>query len=357
MDWRESSTFHMEAGTHMTSKKRPDLVILGGGSFGTALAKMAGGNGARVLMWVRRNEQAREITEEHRNSRYLPGMVLPDLVEATSDLEHAVSSAHLILMAIPSKSFRNVASRMGDMVSPDQILVHVTKGLERGTHKRMTEILTEETCLLKIGALSGPNLAKELIAGHPSGTLVASRFDEVAQAVQAIYAGSMLRVYRGDDVVGTEIAGAFKNVVALACGAAHGMGFGQNTVSLLITRGLSEMATLGTAMGAQVWTFGGLAGIGDLVATCTSPLSRNHTVGERLGKGEALDDILASMTQVAEGVPTAQAIFEFAQERSLDLPIARTVRNLVQGGWSAKQAFEHLMDIPVGRELAKLRYR
>ncbi len=341
----------------MTGKKHHDLVILGGGSFGTALAKTAGENGADVLMWVRRQDQADEITQAHKNSRYLPDLVLPDRVEATADLERAVRSAAVILMAIPSKSFRAVAAAIGDLVTPDQILVHVTKGLEMGTYARMTQILAEETCLLKIGALSGPNLAKELVAGHPSGTLVASRFDEVAKAVQDIYSGSMLRVYRGSDVVGAEIAGAFKNVVALACGAAHGMGFGQNTVSLLITRGLSEMATLGTMMGGQVWTFGGLAGIGDLVATCTSPLSRNHTVGERLGKGEALDDILESMTQVAEGVPTSKAVFGFAENHGLNLPIVRAVYSLIHEGWSARKAFEFLMDIPVGRELAQLRYR
>ena len=202
--------------------------------------------------------------------------------------------------------------------------------------------------------LSGPNLAKELMAGHPAGSLVASRYEQVQRRLQDIYTGSRLRIYSGRDVIGTEIAGAFKNVVAVACGAAHGLGFGQNTVSLLITRGLSEMARLGVAMGADLLTFGGLAGVGDLVATCTSPLSRNHQVGERLGHGEKLPDILVSMTQVAEGVPTSKAMYTFATRRGLQLPILEAVYRVIHEGLPVAQAVEELLALPTGTELAAL---
>ncbi|MCD6497178.1 MAG: NAD(P)-dependent glycerol-3-phosphate dehydrogenase [Deltaproteobacteria bacterium] len=331
-----------------------DLTVVGGGSFGTALASLAAGNDKKVIMWVRRPEQAAEISEQHTNERYLPGHDLPGDLQATSDMERAVRASRTVIVAIPSKSFRAVTSMLGEYLTGDQVVVHSTKGLELNTHRRMSEILTEETCAKKIGALSGPNLAKEIMGGDPAGCLVASRFAEVRHSLQVIYGGSRFRLYSGHDVVGTEIAGAFKNIVALACGAAHGMGFGQNTVSLLITRGLSEMTRFGLTMGANVFTFGGLAGVGDLVATCTSPLSRNHKVGVRLGKGEPLAEILDSMTQVAEGVPTVAAVQQFAKQRHLNLPIVNGVHALVHEAMKPNDVMRLLMSIPVGQELAVL---
>ena len=334
-----------------------DVLVVGGGSFGTALATVLANLGRRVRLWVRREDQAAEINERHTNARYVGDAKLPVGVVATTDLAGAVPGAPVILMAVPSQSFRAVARAVGDHVEGDQIVVHATKGFEIETFRRMTEILREETCALKIGVLSGPNLAREILAGHPAGALVASRFDEVAKAVQARFEGGLLRVYAGRDVIGTEAAGAFKNIIALAAGAADGIGFGDNAKALLVTRGLSEMARVGVAMGGEVFTFGGLAGIGDLMATCASPLSRNHRVGERLSKGETLQDILESSPHVAEGVPTTRAVFRYATERGLDLPIVRAVHGLLFEGWDIRRVLDFLLTLPVGHELAALTFR
>ncbi len=262
-----------------------DVLVLGGGAFGTSLANMLVGLGRRAILWVRRDDQADEINNEHTNRRYLDAFELDAKLEATTDLENATRRAGVILVVVPSKAFRATAQALGAFVQGDQILVHATKGIEIGTFKRMSEILREETCALKVGVLSGPNLARELMANQPAGALIASRYDGAVAAVQKLFAGGMLRTYGGHDVVGTEVGGSFKNLIALAAGVADGLGFGDNTKALLVTRGLSEMARFGVAMGADVFTFGGLAGIGDLMATCASPLSRNHQVGERLGRG------------------------------------------------------------------------
>jgi glycerol-3-phosphate dehydrogenase (NAD(P)+) len=340
----------------MSLRDEVDVLVLGGGTFGTALASLLTDQGRRVALWVRRPEQADEINSEHRNSRYLPDFELPAGLRATSDLAKAVPGAPLVLMVIPSKSFRQVAGQLGDHLQGDQVLVHATKGIEIATFKRMSQVLREETCALKIGVLSGPNLSRELMAGHPAGSLLASRYDEVVAKTQALFEGSRLRLYGGRDVIGTEVGGAFKNIIALAAGLSVGLGFGSNTQALLITRGLSEMARFGVAVGADVFTFGGLAGIGDLMATCASPLSRNHQVGARLAKGENLEDILASTHQVAEGVPTTEAVYRQALEMRLDLPIVRAVHARLYEGWSNQQVVEHLMTLPVGAELARLRF-
>jgi len=338
-------------------REKHDLLIVGGGSFATALATVLCERKRRVLMWTRREEQAREINQQHTNSRYMRGFELLPNLKATADLARAAASTRVLLLVVPSKAFRQVARLVGDVVRGDQVLVHATKGLELDSFKRMSQVLREETCALKIGALSGPNLAREIMAGHPSGALLASRYDEVAEALQPLFSGTRMRVYSGRDVIGTEIAGAFKNIVAIAAGVADGMGLGDNTKALLVTRGLSEMARFGVALGADVFTFGGLAGVGDLMATCASRLSRNHQVGERLAGGEKLDDILASMTEVAEGVPTSRAVYGQAQRLGLQLPIVRAVHGLLHEGWNCNEALTRLMSLPTDRELAALRFR
>ncbi|MFC1610238.1 NAD(P)H-dependent glycerol-3-phosphate dehydrogenase [Myxococcota bacterium] len=333
-----------------------EILVVGGGSFGTALANILAGLGRRTQLWVRREDLAEEINTRHTNSRYLEGFELSGNLEATTDLEGATRQAPVILLVVPSKGFREVAQMLGDHLRGEQILVHATKGIEIGTFKRMSEILREETCVLKIGVLSGPNLARELMVGQPAGALIASRYDQVVAEVQDLFRGGMLRTYGGRDVIGTEVGGSFKNIIALAAGVADGMGMGDNPKALLVTRGLGEMARFGAAMGANVFTFGGLAGIGDLMATCGSPLSRNHQVGERLGKGEKLDDILGSMTHVAEGVPTTKAVHAFLESKRVDLPIVSAVHGMLYGGISARETVKKLMAIPVGDELAALRF-
>lgn len=335
-----------------------DVFVVGGGSFGSAIAHVLAASHRRVRLWVRRAEQAAEVNERHTNRRYLGEDVrLAPGVVATTELAAAVRAAPVVIVAVPSQAFRAVARALGDHIEGDHVLVHATKGFEIETFRRMSEVLHEETCALKIGVLSGPNLAREIMAGHPAGALVASRFAEVAAAVQKLFEGGQLRVYAGDDVVGTEIAGAFKNIIALAAGVADGLSFGDNAKALLVTRGLSEMARLGVAMGGDVFTFGGLAGIGDLMATCASPLSRNHQVGERLAKGERLDAILGSMASVAEGVPTTRGVHAWARAHGLDLPIVRAMHGLLFDGWDVPQVLRFLLTIPVGHELAALRYR
>jgi glycerol-3-phosphate dehydrogenase (NAD(P)+) len=333
-----------------------EVVVVGGGSFGTSLAHLLAQLGRKMMLWVRRPELAAEINERHTNSRYLGDTALSASLRATTELA-AARRAPVVLVAVPSRSFREVARQLGEHLGGDQVVVHATKGIEVGTFKRMSEILREETCALKIGVVSGPNLSRELIAGQPSGALVASRYEVVVRAFQTLFAGGTLRVYGGSDVVGTEVGGAFKNIIALAAGVGDGLGFGDNTKALVMTRGLSEMARFGVALGAEVMTFGGLAGIGDLMATCASPLSRNHQVGERLGKGEQLDAILGSMPYVAEGVTTTRAVHEWASARHLDLPIVAAVWRMLYGGTTAREAVVELMRIPVGTELAALRYR
>ncbi len=340
----------------MSARKELDCLVVGGGTFGTALAMVLLEMGKRVRIWVRREEHAGEINTEHTNSRYLPSFSLPEALEATTDLSGSAAGTPVVLMAVPSRSFRSVARLVGDHVEGDQIVIHATKGLEIETLKTMSQILREETCTLKIGAFSGPNLAVEIMKGFPAGATVASSYKEVVTVVQDLFRGGRMRVYGGPDVVGTEIAGAFKNIIALAAGISDGKGFGDNTKALLLTRGMSEMARLGVSLGGDVFTFSGLAGFGDLMATCGSPLSRNHQVGSRLAGGETLEQILESMTQVAEGVPTTEAVHRHAVSAGLDLPIVRAVHGILYEQWKVEDALERLMAIPVGDELSALRY-
>jgi glycerol-3-phosphate dehydrogenase (NAD(P)+) len=334
-----------------------EVTVLGGGAFGTALANILASQNRAVRLWVRRQEQAEEINDHHTNRRYLEGCELSSKLVATTDLEGVIRAAPVVLVVVLSKAFRETARAIGEFIEGDQVVVHATKGIERGTFKRMSQILREETCALKVGVLSGPNLSRELMAQHPTGALVASRFDGAVEAVQRLFAGGVLRTYGGSDVIGTEVGGSFKNIIALASGVADGVGLGDNTKALIVTRGLSEMARFGVAMGADVFTFGGLAGIGDLMATCASSLSRNHRVGYRMGQGEAIDDILGSMIHVAEGIPTTRAVYEFLDSRGIDLPIVSAVYGMVWGGVSVADTLRQLVAIPVGGELAALRFQ
>lgn len=342
----------------MSLRDGMDVLIVGGGRLGTALGSVISKSGRRAVIFVRREELAQEINEAHTNDAYLPKVPLDKGLEATTDLSAAICKAPIVLMTVPSQSFREAARAVGDTLEADQIVIHATKGFEIETLKRMSQIVHEEMCTLKIGVLSGPTIAGEIASGSPTGALLASRFNEVLARVQGLFEGSHLRVYGGRDVVGTEVAGAFKNVIAIAAGAVDGLKFGNNTKWLIVSRGLNEMAQLGTAMGGDVLTYGGLAGIGDLGATCASPLSLSHQIGRRLAEGrESLDEILDDLPNTAEAVPTAMAVHRYATSMGLDLPIARSVFGLLHEGWSVKKALDHLMSLPVGRELAALRPR
>jgi glycerol-3-phosphate dehydrogenase (NAD(P)+) len=324
--------------------------VVGAGSWGTTLAKILGDNGHQTRVWAYEEEVCQEINEQHENSRYVPGARLAECVTATNDIQQVCESCPLMLMVVPSHVFRRVANQMGDHLNGEQIVVHCTKGIEQGSFKRMSEVLREETCLRKIGVLSGPNLSRELAKQNPAGTLVASPYDEVVARAQEVLHNQYFRVYGGSDVVGAEVGGAFKNIIALAAGIVDGLKMGDNTKALLLTRGLSEMARFGVTMGAEVLTFGGMAGIGDLMATCASPLSRNHQVGERLAGGETLEQIQESMFMVAEGVKTTKPAYNYARDRGMSLPIVEAVHALLYEGAEVRDAIQMLMDRDVGRE-------
>jgi glycerol-3-phosphate dehydrogenase (NAD(P)+) len=320
--------------------------VLGGGAFGTTLAQLAGRAGHTALLWLRDEELAGRIAAERVNERYLPGFPLSESIETTADLAEVAERCQLLLVAIPSKSFRSVARRLGDHVRGDHVLVSATKGLEGGTYARMTEVLRQETCCLKIGALSGPNLAVEIMKNVPGATVVASRFDEVVRLAVSALRDPWFRVYASRDVLGVELGGAVKNVIAIAGGLCRGLGYGDNTLALLISRGLDEMLRLGERMGADRRTFAGLAGAGDLVVTAFSELSRNHRVGRMLAEGTPLQEALGELGQVAEGVPNARVVMDWAEEHGVDLPICRGVHAILYHGADPRDVLQQLMTLP-----------
>ncbi len=324
--------------------RRPTASVIGGGSWGTALAHILGTHGYETLLWMRNEDTVREINTERTNRRYLGDAAIDPGVEATTDLGRTATHAELLLIVVPSKVFREVAFELGNHVTGDQILISATKGLQEDGMKRMSEILREETCCRKVGALSGPNLAKEVLNGHPTSTVVASAFEEVIGKAERMLGGPRFRVYGNFDVVGVELAGALKNIYAIAGGVAAGLGFGANTQSALITRGLAEMGRFGTRFGADPSTFQGLAGVGDMIATCTSTLSRNHTVGRLLAEGGALDEIVASLGMVAEGVATTRAVHQFARRERIYMPIAEAVHRMLFEDATPESALTTLME-------------
>jgi glycerol-3-phosphate dehydrogenase (NAD(P)+) len=332
---------------HQFMSKRTHVGVLGGGSWGTAIAHLLRSreDPEPTLMWLRDREVAKSIRTEGINPKYLPDLRLADGIEVTHDLAEMTERCDLLFAVIPTKVMRPVARELGDTLLPDHLLVSCSKGLEPGTAKRMTTILREETCCLKIGALSGPNLAKEVLRGDPSATVIASDYDDVVRRATRALMGSRFRVYGNNDVAGVELGGALKNVIAIAAGVAAGLGFGDNTKAMLVTRGLAEIRRLGVALGAEAHTFAGLAGVGDLMVTCASPLSRNHQVGRRLAKGQTLEEIGAAMNQVAEGVSTSRVVHELSQKMNIPMPISKAVYELAYCGRSPVEVLADLMTI------------
>jgi glycerol-3-phosphate dehydrogenase (NAD(P)+) len=303
------------------------VAVVGAGSWGTAVAALVAGN-ATTTLWARRPELAAHLRAEHENCDYLPGIRLPDALHATASLEEACDGADVVVLGVPSHGLRAVLADAAPHVSPDTAIVSLAKGIEQGTLLRMTEVAGqvldghEPGC---IGVLTGPNLAKEVAAGQPAASVVAVPDAVLAERLQRVFMGPAFRVYTNPDVVGCEIAGALKNVLAIGAGIAHGLDYGDNTKAALITRGLAELARLGVALGGDPLTFAGLAGMGDLIATCSSPQSRNRTVGEHLGRGRPLADIVAEMKMVAEGVKSTAAVLELAERHGVEMPLASFV--------------------------------
>jgi glycerol-3-phosphate dehydrogenase (NAD(P)+) len=318
------------------------VAVVGAGSWGTTVAALASRNAPTVL-WARRPELATELACHHRNSAYLPGFDLPEALEATSDLARAVGEADVLVMGVPSHGMRSTLRELAPHVRPWIPVVSLAKGLEEGTQLRMTEVISEELPGHPVGVLTGPNLAQEIMAGQAAATVVAFSDDHIARELQKIFASELFRVYTNPDVVGCEIAGALKNVVAIASGMADGLGTGDNTRAAVITRGLAELSRLGRALGGQVVTFAGLAGMGDLVATCISRHSRNRYVGEQLGRGRPIADIVAEMRMVAEGIKTSSVVVEIGAQHGVEVPIATQIHAVVHEGRSAEEAYHHLL--------------
>lgn len=295
------------------------------------------------MLWVRRGELATEINECHTNSAYLGDHQLPISLRATSDLGDAVLGADVIAMAVPARGMREVVSQVAASVRAGIPLMSLAKGLERGTLKRMSEVIAEVAPHHPVAVLSGPNLAHEILAGQPAASVVACADVDVARMLQAQFTRPTFRLYTNSDVIGCEIGGVVKNVVAIAAGIVQGFGFGDNTRATLVTRGLAEMSRLGVALGANALTFAGLAGMGDVMATCSSAQSRNTSVGIRLGRGESITDIMSSMTMVAEGVNSASSVLQLARRHNVEMPIAQQVSAVCEGEVSAADALRALM--------------
>jgi glycerol-3-phosphate dehydrogenase (NAD(P)+) len=319
--------------------------VLGAGSWGTTVASLTTARNP-TLLWARDPDAAREVNEAHTNTRYLPGFTLPRRLRATADLEEAVAEADVVIVGVPSTGFRGVLQEAAVAVRPWVPIVSLTKGFERGTLLRMSQIIDELAPGHPAGVLSGPNLAREIMSGRAAASVIATEDLSVATALQDVLRHKLFRVYTNHDLIGCEVGGALKNVIAIASGIAEGLGVGDNTRAAVITRGLAELTRLGVAMGAEARTLSGLAGMGDLMATCMSPLSRNRTVGELLGRGRTLESILADMRMVAEGVGTAALTSELAARWDVELPICREIHRIVTGAGDPRDAYRGLQIEP-----------
>lgn len=319
--------------------RKTSVVVLGGGSWGTVLAQLVSRQVGDVRLWVRREEQARAINSTRENAQYVPGMKLSEKIKAMTDLDRVFEgNVQAVIWALPSSASREEAKRLAPCFQGHEILIHATKGVEAGSMKRISQILLEEIPCPRVGVLSGPNLALEIAEGKPAGTVIASRYSEVVRGGIELFHQKGFHVFGETDVVGVEWAGALKNILAIASGLVDVLKLGKNAESMLIAQGLQEMVRFGMALGASESTFLGLAGVGDVLATCTSPLSRNYRVGVQLGEGKKLDEILGKLGSVAEGVKTAQNVWDYAKSRQIPMPITESICRIIQGEMSP-QAF------------------
>ncbi|HEY0538051.1 MAG TPA: NAD(P)H-dependent glycerol-3-phosphate dehydrogenase [Actinoallomurus sp.] len=319
--------------------------VLGAGSWGTVFAKVLADAGGDVMMWGRRPDVVDAINESRRNPDYLPDCVLPERLRATTDVAKVLDGASYVVLAVPAQTLRANLSEWRPLIGGDAVLVSLMKGIELGTSKRMSEVIREVAGVPEEGVavVSGPNLAREIALEQPSAAVVACTDEPTAQKLQLACMTPYFRAYTNQDVVGCELGGAVKNVIALAVGIAVGMGMGANVSALLMTRGLAEIARLGAALGADQHTFAGLAGMGDLVATCSSPLSRNRTFGENLGRGMSLEEVIAATKQTAEGVKSCDAVLELARRHHVEMPITEAIVAVMHGGLSPVEAGRLLM--------------
>ena len=308
--------------------------VLGSGAWGTTFAQVLADAGCTVRLWGRNADVAQQITTEHVNGRYLPGVELPESISATTDVAAALDGVDLVVVAIPSQSARATLEPLRDLVPPTAVAVSLMKGVEHSTDRRMSEVVAESLAIdaSRVAVVSGPNLAGEIARRQPTATVVSSSDPQTAALVAKACSSGYFRPYTNADVVGVELCGAVKNVIALAVGMAQGRGFGYNTTATVITRGLAEISRLGLALGADAETFPGLAGMGDLMATCASPSSRNHTLGKHVGQGMTLDDAITATGGTAEGVKSCRSVFELARSVGVEMPITEAVVGVLHGG-------------------------
>jgi len=320
-----------------------NITIIGDGGWGTAIGLLLNSYGHTVTLWGPFPDYLDEIRATRENTRYLPNIALPDTLRWTSDPAEVAAGAELVVLAMPSKFFADVCRKFVTHIPPDTPVVSLTKGLCEATHCRMSELAQDILRVNRIAVLSGPSHAEEVARKMPTAVVAASADEGLARHIQQVFSGPFFRVYTSTDTLGVEVGGAVKNVIAVAVGTSDGLGFGDNTRAALITRGLAEVTRFGMALGARAETLAGLSGVGDLIVTCTSAHSRNHAVGMRLGKGDALGDILANMKMVAEGVWNAKVIHTLARQHNISMPITETVHGLCYGGLSAMTAVQALM--------------
>lgn len=326
--------------------KQKRVAVLGAGSWGTALALVLGDNGHDVRLWTHNPEQAESINNTRENVRYLPGTELPSSIIAYSELKKAIDEVDTIVFAVPTKAMREVAQKVEEVCTSPKTVVHVSKGIEPDTHLRISQILelilTDRT-MASLVVLSGPSHAEEVVKRHPTTVTAASDDLQAAESVQDLFMNHHFRVYTNTDVIGVEIGAALKNIIALAAGITDGLGYGDNAKAALITRGLAEIARLGTTLGANPLTFSGLTGIGDLIVTCTSVHSRNWRAGNMLGKGKKLDEVLNEMGMVVEGVRTTKAAYQMALKHEVSMPIAQALHRVLFNDVDPKEAVDQLM--------------
>jgi len=325
------------------------VAVLGAGSWGTTVATLASRN-APTTLWARRAELATEVNDHHTNRRYLPDFTLPPDLRATASVAEAVREVDVVVIGVPSHGFRALLEELRPVIPPGVPIISLAKGFEEGSHLRMSEVIGDVLPSHPAGVLTGPNLAKEIMSGYAAAGVIAMTDVTIMRGVQDVFRSGLFRVYTNTDVVGCELGGALKNVIAIACGMGDGMGVGDNTRAAVITRGLAELTRLGVAMGGKPQTLAGLAGMGDLVATCTSKQSRNRYVGEQIAKGRTIAEITAEMHNVAEGVKASSVVMELARRHGIEMPIAREVYGVIHEGRTAQQAFRGLVRQRPGSE-------
>jgi glycerol-3-phosphate dehydrogenase (NAD(P)+) len=328
---------------------RLNVAVIGAGSWGTTVASVASHNCPTVL-WARNAEVAEEVSQRRTNTAYLGTARLGRDLRATASMAEAVGGADVVVMGVPSHGFRATLELVREHIRAWVPVISLAKGLEQGSMLRMTQVIGEVLPGHPAGVLTGPNLAREIMSGYAAASVVAMEDDTIVRELQQIFKSRLFRVYTNQDVIGCELGGALKNVIAIAAGMGDGLGVGDNTKAAVITRGLAELTRLGVAMGGEPHTFAGLAGVGDLVATCMSPQSRNRYVGEQLGKGRSIEEIIDEMHMVAEGVKTSRVVMELAQRYQVEMPIAREVYRVVHEGSTPSQAYRGLVRVAPGSE-------